>query len=60
MSKLPENGKLILENETRPGHDDKINEKDDGGDEGEDADCQDCSILKIRQLVTMVRILIRS
>ena len=23
----------------RPGHDDEVNEKDDGSDEGEDADC---------------------
>ena len=44
---MSENWKLIFENETRPGHDDKVNEKDDGSDEGEDADGQDCSILLI-------------
>ena len=32
----------------RPGHDDEVDEKDDGGDEGEDANRQDCSILQIK------------
>ena len=30
----------------KPGHDDEINEENGGGDEGEDADCQDGPVLK--------------
>ena len=30
----------------RPGHDEEVDEKDDGGDEGEDADGQDCAVLQ--------------
>ena len=30
----------------KPGHDDEVNEEDGGGEEGEDADCQDGPVLE--------------
>ena len=52
--------KWIFESVIRPGHDDEVNEKDYGSDEGEDADSQDCAILRTRLLRILInRILIR-